>query len=109
MVTLKDVFKQLIRDVKSEKLRTLLTVFGIVWGTVAISLMLAFGTGLHKQLVKNTVDEKAVVAYPWMVRLTNGGVNIDGKQIRKPDRNSSSAMSGVGSGGSSGNSVRCEI
>src|SRR5262249_22333172 len=54
MVTLKDVFRQLIRDVRSEKLRTFLTVFGIVWGTVAISLMLAFGTGLHKQLVKNT-------------------------------------------------------
>ena len=54
MVTFKDVFRQLIRDVKSEKLRTFLTVFGIVWGTVAISLMLAFGTGLHKQLIKST-------------------------------------------------------
>ena len=35
MITLKDVFKQLIRDVRSEKLRTFLTVFGIVCGPVA--------------------------------------------------------------------------
>jgi len=39
-----DVLKQLARDLKAEKLRTFLTIFGIVWGTVAISLMLAFGT-----------------------------------------------------------------
>ena len=38
--TLKDVFRQLLRDLRAEKLRTFLTVFGIVWGTVAISLML---------------------------------------------------------------------
>jgi putative ABC transport system permease protein len=38
----------------AQKLRTFLTVFGIVWGTVAISLLLAFGTGLHKQMIKNT-------------------------------------------------------
>src|SRR2546421_11558706 len=66
MITFKDVVKQLIRDVKSEKLRTFLTVFGIVWGTVAISLMLAFGTGLHKQLVKNTagLGDRIVIGWP---------------------------------------------
>src|ERR1700686_4503481 len=70
MITLKDVFKQLIRDVRSEKLRTFLTVFGIVWGTVAISLMLAFGTGLHKQLIKSTagLGDRIVIGCP---RLTS--------------------------------------
>ncbi|HXH39473.1 MAG TPA: ABC transporter permease, partial [Thermoanaerobaculia bacterium] len=63
---MKDVLKQLARDLKAEKLRTFLTIFGIVWGTVAISLMLAFGTGLHKQLIKSTagLGDRIVIAWP---------------------------------------------
>ena len=41
--TFRDALRQLLRDMRSQKLRTFLTVFGIVWGTVAISLLLAFG------------------------------------------------------------------
>ncbi len=40
-----------MRDIRSQKLRTFLTVFGIVWGTVAVSLLLAFGQGLHQQMI----------------------------------------------------------
>jgi hypothetical protein len=29
---MKDVLNQLFRDIRSEKLRTALTVFGIIWG-----------------------------------------------------------------------------
>src|SRR5438132_5642237 len=83
MVTLKDVFKQLIRDVKSEKLRTLLTVFGIVWGTVAISLMLAFGTGLHRQLIKSTagLGDRIVIAWPGLTSIPFEGLG-KGRRIR---------------------------
>src|SRR5205809_8004047 len=83
MVTLKDVFKQLVRDVKSEKLRTFLTIFGIVWGTVAISLMLAFGTGLHKQLVKNTagLGDRIVIAWPGLTSMPYEGLG-KGRRIR---------------------------
>src|SRR6266852_3647166 len=86
MVTLKDVFKQLIRDVKSEKLRTFLTVFGIVWGTVAISLMLAFGTGLHKQLVKSTagLGDRIVIAWPGLTSIPHEGLG-KGRRIRIRD------------------------
>src|SRR5256885_1238729 len=86
MVTLKDVFKQLIRDVKSEKLRTFLTVFGIVWGTVAISLMLAFGTGLHKQLVKSTagLGDRIVIAWPGLTSIPYEGLG-KGRRIRITD------------------------
>ena len=83
MVTLKDVFRQLIRDVRSEKLRTFLTVFGIVWGTVAISLMLAFGTGLHKQLVKNTagLGDRIVIGWPGLTSIPYEGLG-KGRRIR---------------------------
>lgn len=83
MVTFKDVFRQLIRDVKSEKLRTFLTVFGIIWGTVAISLMLAFGTGLHKQMIKNTagLGDRIVIGWPGLTSIPYEGLG-KGRRIR---------------------------
>ena len=83
MVTIKDVFRQLIRDVRSEKLRTFLTVFGIVWGTVAISLMLAFGTGLHKQLIKSTagLGDRIVIGWPGLTSIPYEGLG-KGRRIR---------------------------
>jgi len=38
---------------KSQKLRTVLTMFGITWGTIAIVLLLGFGVGLGRQMRKN--------------------------------------------------------
>ena len=86
MVTFKDVVKQLIRDVQSEKLRTFLTVFGIVWGTVAISLMLAFGTGLHKNLIKATagLGDRIVIAWPGLTSIPYEGLG-KGRRIRIAD------------------------
>jgi putative ABC transport system permease protein len=83
MVTLKDVFRQLIRDVRTEKLRTFLTVFGIVWGTVAISLMLAFGTGLHKNLIKQTagLGDRIVIAWPGLTSIPFEGLG-KGRRLR---------------------------
>src|SRR5512141_747285 len=83
MITFKDVLRQLIRDLKSEKLRTFLTVFGIVWGTVAISLMLAFGTGLKAHLIKSTagLGDRIVIAWPGLTSLTYEGLG-KGRKIR---------------------------
>src|SRR5436305_7595540 len=91
MVTLKDVFGQLVRDVRTEKLRTFLTVFGIVWGTVAISLMLAFGTGLHKQLIKSTagLGDRIVIAWPGLTSIPYEGLGKGRRiRIREEDRKS---------------------
>jgi putative ABC transport system permease protein len=86
MVTFKDVLRQLIRDVRTEKLRTFLTIFGIVWGTVAISLMLAFGTGLHKQLVKMTagLGDRIVIVWPGLTSIPYEGLG-KGRRLRIAD------------------------
>jgi putative ABC transport system permease protein len=83
MVTFKDVLRQLFRDIRTEKLRTFLTVFGIVWGTVAISLMLAFGTGLHKQLVKSTagLGDRIVIVWPGLTSIPYEGLG-KGRRLR---------------------------
>ena len=83
---MKDVLRQLLRDLRSEKLRTFLTVFGIVWGTVAISLMLAFGTGLHKQLIKSTagLGDRIVIGWPGLTSIPYEGLG-KGRRIRISD------------------------
>jgi len=44
---------QFLDDVRAQKLRTTLTVLGITWGTVAVVVLLAFGTGLAEQMRRN--------------------------------------------------------
>jgi putative ABC transport system permease protein len=83
MATLKEVFRQLIRDVRSQKLRTFLTVFGIVWGTVAVTLLLAFGTGLKRQMVKTTagLGDRICIAWPGLTSVPYQGLG-KGRKIR---------------------------
>src|SRR6266850_5781571 len=83
MITLKDVFRQLYRDVRSQKLRTFLTVFGIVWGTVAVSLLLAFGRGFHRQLRVNSagLGENICIAWPSLTSIPFEGMG-KGRRIR---------------------------
>jgi putative ABC transport system permease protein len=83
VTTIKEVFRQLFRDVRSQKLRTFLTVFGIVWGTVAVTLLLAFGTGLKKQLIKNTagLGDRICIAWPGLTSIPYQGLG-KGRKIR---------------------------
>lgn len=61
-----NAIRQLGRDLRSQKLRTALTAFGIVWGTAAVSLLIAFGQGLEKQMVKNAagLGDRIVIVWP---------------------------------------------
>jgi len=65
-MALRSYLLQLLRDIRSQKLRTFLTLFGIVWGTVAVTLLLAFGEGLHQQLIKTMkgLGENIIIAWP---------------------------------------------
>jgi len=86
MDTLLDVLRQLLRDVRTQKLRAFLTVFGIVWGTVAVTLLLAFGTGLKKQMIKNTagMGDRIVVAWPGLTSMPFEGLG-KGRRVRLTD------------------------
>ncbi|MFQ5707664.1 MAG: ABC transporter permease [bacterium] len=60
------ILKEFIQDIRAQKLRTFLTIFGIVWGTVAIIVLLAFGFGFKKQLAINMhgIGEGIVIMFP---------------------------------------------
>lgn len=68
--------RQLGRDLASQKLRTFLTAFGIVWGTAAISLLLAFGEGFHRQILVNSagLGENIVIAFPSLTSIPFEGL-----------------------------------
>lgn len=80
---LKDALRQLWRDTRSQKLRTTLTVFGLVWGTVAVTLLLAFGAGLKKQLIRSTagLGDRIAIAWPGLTSKTWQGLGR-GRRIR---------------------------
>ena len=83
MLSLRDALRQMWRDVRSQKLRTFLTVFGIVWGTVSVTLLLAFGKGMQRQMVINTagLGDQICIAWPGLTSIPFEGLG-KGRKIR---------------------------
>lgn len=70
---------EFIRDLRAQKLRTALTIFGIVWGTVAIVVLLAFGMGFKRQLSINMhgIGESVAILFPGRTTRPFQGFGID--------------------------------
>lgn len=75
-----DAVRQLFMDLRTQKLRTFLTTFGIVWGTVSLSLLLAFGDGLYTQMRRSFagLGDRIVIAWPSRTSLPFEGINKEG-------------------------------
>jgi putative ABC transport system permease protein len=63
---LRILLRQFLRDMRAQRLRLALTLFGIVWGTVAVALLLAFGEGFHKHVMRQMhgLGENLVICFP---------------------------------------------
>lgn len=46
------LFRLFYRELKSQKKRITLTIFALAWGTFSIVILLAFGEGLRRQMIK---------------------------------------------------------
>lgn len=75
--------KQMLQDVRHQKMRTLLTLLGITWGTVSVSLLVAFGEGLEARIRKNQrgMGENIVIAWPARTSIPWNGLG-KGRRIR---------------------------
>jgi putative ABC transport system permease protein len=75
--------RQMLQDVRHQKVRTMLTLLGITWGTVSVSLLVAFGEGLEKRIRKNQhgLGENIVIAWPSRTSLPWNGLG-KGRRIR---------------------------
>ncbi len=49
---MKKIFLQLLQDIRAYKMRFLLVIFGVAWGTITIVLLMGFGAGLMRQVQK---------------------------------------------------------
>jgi putative ABC transport system permease protein len=47
------LFREFWSDMRAQKRRTMLTIFGIVWGTAAVVIMMAVGTSVKRQNMTN--------------------------------------------------------
>jgi putative ABC transport system permease protein len=73
-----DAWRALIRS----KVRSALTMSGIVWGIVAVTLLIAYGTGFRTVLVRafDAFGKSAVVAWPGQTSQQPGGQRA-GKKV----------------------------
>src|SRR5687767_2427166 len=64
-------------------MRTLLTLFGITWGTVSVALLVSFGEALQKRIVKNErgLGENIVIAWPSRTSIPCEGLG-KGRRLR---------------------------
>ena len=76
-------FSHLLRDIRSQKMRTVLTIFGITWGTISIVLLLGFGVGLARQMTKNMhgMGEGIMILWPARTSISYQGLN-KGRALR---------------------------
>jgi len=70
MDQLKTILSEFLLDLRAQKLRAFLTMFGIIWGTVAIIVLIAFGVGFKKQMSINMHGIGESVAIMWPGRTT---------------------------------------
>ena len=68
--------RQILRDMRRQKLRSALTLFGIFWGTSALILLGAFGHGMQANQEKqfNGLGENIVIMLPGRTSITYEGL-----------------------------------
>lgn len=68
---------------KRNKLRSFLTMLGIVWGIAAVALLIAYGTGMRSVIVAafDAFGKGAVICWPAQTSEQAGGQRA-GKQVR---------------------------
>jgi putative ABC transport system permease protein len=82
-MSLISLFQDLYRNLNQQRLRSFLTIFGIMWGTATLILLLAFGTGFRDQTVLNMrgMGDQLAIMFPGSTTKSFEGYGI-GRPIR---------------------------
>ena len=85
-VVLRDLLADTIRTLWAHKLRTFLTMFGIAWGIVSITLMVAAGEGLKVGVMKQheTFGKDIFIIFSGRTSLQAGGLRA-GRELHWTD------------------------
>jgi putative ABC transport system permease protein len=82
-MVLSDLFRDVMRTLFAHKLRTLLTMFGIAWGIVSITLMVAAGEGLRvgQAKVAESFSRDVMIVFAGRTSLQVGGLKA-GRRVQ---------------------------
>lgn len=82
-MSLTSLISDMVRNLGQQRLRSFLTVFGIMWGTATLILLLAFGTGFRDQTVLNMrgMGDQIAIMFPGQTTVAYEGYGI-GRPIR---------------------------
>lgn len=82
----KDLLHDTLRTLWAHKLRTFLTMFGIAWGIISITLMVAAGEGLKVGIVRQqeTFGKNIMIVFSGRTSLQAGGLRA-GREVRWND------------------------
>src|SRR5262245_44042511 len=71
-----DTWHEVFSTLQKNVLRTVMTAWGIVWGTFMLVMMLGFGNGLEAGVTKNMVGFAAnnVYVWGWRTALAHAGM-----------------------------------
>jgi len=77
------IITELFRNLNQQRLRSFLTIFGIMWGTATLILLLAFGFGFRDQTVLNMrgMGDQIAIMFPGQTTKAYDGYGI-GRPIR---------------------------
>jgi putative ABC transport system permease protein len=75
-MTFRDLLLDTLRTLWSHKLRTFLTMFGIAWGIISITLMVAAGEGLRvgQQRVAESFAKDVMIVFAGRTSMQAGGL-----------------------------------
>ncbi len=82
MTQILNFISEFFADLKAQKMRAFLTMFGIIWGTVTVIVLVSFGLGFKKQAMTNMhgMGESISVMFPNRTTKPYQGFGI-GRQI----------------------------
>jgi putative ABC transport system permease protein len=73
------LFREFWSDMRAQKRRTMLTIFGIVWGTAAVVIMMAVGASVKRQSMTNFhgLGDAIILVFPGKTTKPYHGFGID--------------------------------
>jgi putative ABC transport system permease protein len=73
------LFREFWGDMRAQKRRTMLTIFGIVWGTAAVVVMMAVGTSVKRQNMTNFrgLGDAIILVFPGTTTKPWQGFGVD--------------------------------
>jgi len=74
-----DIIREVFHYLRQYKSRTFMTMFGIIWGTITVVVLLAFGVGVKRQMSKNMhgMGEGITILWPGRTSIPFQGYGRD--------------------------------